>query len=1629
MHARPKKKRPYTVPYQSVVFKHFVDYQESSHLEHSVVTIKVDTVLDFQKIQPFILSLKAHCIPLFKISEKISAQDFFAVLKTELRFKEAIIVGPRLEGTLKMIENIRDENSTGLENKIIQWYFKNEKGYYSSLFITPGSFWDFKEINRFASNLLIGEHCTNSGRNQMMISRCQKLAALDIIIKKNSKTMFEHFAYACLNEEMLQEYTDQSALNDDKAAIGVRDLNFRGYKISKSHMKLGSKIHVRDFYYASTLFQSSYFITRFTLLLVKYIVTEFDGLKVRYPSRNILVSYGKYSEPLVFQVISKLRQIRPDLHFDYEIISDTEEATALRNTSIQPQDNIFILVPIGTTLSTGIKIRNFLTAAPYLIEEDSIRQPYINLLVSVSGALDNQRAQVFNRDKKNKNDILSQYGWEHIDIENQIITVSSLDSKPQKIQQKYFLALSTKWYNINSCKLCFPDQPIEEIPLIETDSTSVTPQLILDGDINHGQIDAISTPFISLYEKSRDIILEKSYHHYGHIFYEGEEHVHFLNPGKFLETHITAVVEWLKDKKKELLENYNYGRQGEKRLNTMDELNITLISPQGNLNSNFSSLINEIIFSGRANVIQYDTKNDFVENFVQIYHQTIFRSDCIYFIDDLILTGKTFHSSSNFIRQCLLEYETELPLAGFDSVFVLISRASVAALASISAELPEKKYPKTVYCFKNIAIPPLKVPHMECPICAQGNTYRKIALSSSLNSTRAYFFQKASNRRLTDFDKDQLGKPSDAYQLNAGVTCELTGEVSQDYPLVDKYVWLNKSNRHLIKLIITDLMMSPAAEEIFARIDNVFKIKGNEMIRFVKTKQVLKQYHLTDQETQAMLIKVLTLPPFIYYKSKREKVFHSLLLEAQSTFLKIVGRDAELSDELQGKLSRRFYDFSYLKLILKKLSNFKSNYLLRKNTLAMFYEIYQMGDQSDTEKKFRVYRAEHLHRYKTFKAQYEKLLQGLKSTAPKQDVQETHVAYKNPGKIGIEEKYKKIIDYCNQAIANIGIIDKSLNGFQYFIVACIKEVIFSNEAKAIKLEENINEIFRKSAEPVLYGVSSEFYHLLRVIKLENTGILTQYLDKTADTRGELLNEIDFNYINRQKRNYAIKPLYDFLVAEKHSLGLKGQNEHIPFNQFMEIYSFLHGESIGNEKGVRMPLINKIRFLLSKILALFELDDTNAEISISLSDKSLERKKTGKKNTSLYAFTNGKEISKAIKADSFAYLLHKGITANSPGVQQTLVEYRRVDEDYQTLVTDLFDFEGRKINHRHRDKSNHVNQMVEFSGNPKHLLFFRIAQIGSEGTEQPSLAVLTIRVNEKKKTDWYFPIERLRYLVCLQAKIANFIQVNTENDAFQAYIEEKRDLMSLTRYRHGLDNYFNQIKYQLNNLRAISPYAVIARDTVTLNEAHFDQLDKNEDKRLTHIKYVEEYLTLGFYQILMSRELVEIQKKNRKDKMRIFSDKKKFHFGEMTVKELENKLRERLGFVFSISNPVDSMLPKPEFKGFDITLSFKIIIEIFDMIILEIMTNAFKYINDEDNYSVSFEIKKRASQTYLEVRNSFGSDASKMRRDMVFSEGKGLMMINDIYLKLFEDNRFKYSSPESRKKIFTVRLPLILKILE
>ncbi|MBZ0328551.1 MAG: hypothetical protein K8F54_13160, partial [Altibacter sp.] len=69
----------------------------------------------------------------------------------------------------------------------------------------------------------------------------------------------------------LFEQSVQYALNKNLPENLLVETNNKGYKISNTHFRLGSKIHIDSFYYAKRLFQNSFFTTPLSYLLTNYI--------------------------------------------------------------------------------------------------------------------------------------------------------------------------------------------------------------------------------------------------------------------------------------------------------------------------------------------------------------------------------------------------------------------------------------------------------------------------------------------------------------------------------------------------------------------------------------------------------------------------------------------------------------------------------------------------------------------------------------------------------------------------------------------------------------------------------------------------------------------------------------------------------------------------------------------------------------------------------------------------------------------------------------------------------------------------------------------------------------------------------------------------------------------------------------------------------------------------------------------------------------------------------------------------------------------------------------------------------------------------------------------------------------
>ena len=129
------------------------------------------------------------------------------------------------------------------------------------------------------------------------------------------------------------------------------DIGKDGYEFKDAHIKLGSKIHLKNFYYAEKLFQKGYFAIRFA-----YLLSDFIFNKIERPSKPVtILGYGLYSELLVSNTARFLNTMyKAEDKFNHCIIEDVEKLTILNLANLKQK--VILVIPIGSTLTTQIKI-------------------------------------------------------------------------------------------------------------------------------------------------------------------------------------------------------------------------------------------------------------------------------------------------------------------------------------------------------------------------------------------------------------------------------------------------------------------------------------------------------------------------------------------------------------------------------------------------------------------------------------------------------------------------------------------------------------------------------------------------------------------------------------------------------------------------------------------------------------------------------------------------------------------------------------------------------------------------------------------------------------------------------------------------------------------------------------------------------------------------------------------------------------------------------------------------------------------------------------------------------------------------------------------------------------------------
>ncbi|MDR1926729.1 MAG: hypothetical protein LBQ13_03545, partial [Endomicrobium sp.] len=196
----------------------------------------------------------------------------------------------------------------------------------------------------------------------------KNLLNFELLIKgKDNLTLFEQSIESLMNLE-IRTLPDKYLINNSNITREERFFyKYKGYKISNSHFRLGSKLHISDYYYAKRIFYNSFYANRFAFLTTKYLLNTDEkegfgkwqkevmenGKKKMTNIDATLIGYSRYSELLVSN-IKRLLELQGFGNINHDMMLETD--STLKNPE-DIKDKVIIIVPIASTFSTSLKIK------------------------------------------------------------------------------------------------------------------------------------------------------------------------------------------------------------------------------------------------------------------------------------------------------------------------------------------------------------------------------------------------------------------------------------------------------------------------------------------------------------------------------------------------------------------------------------------------------------------------------------------------------------------------------------------------------------------------------------------------------------------------------------------------------------------------------------------------------------------------------------------------------------------------------------------------------------------------------------------------------------------------------------------------------------------------------------------------------------------------------------------------------------------------------------------------------------------------------------------------------------------------------------------------------------------------
>ena len=526
-----------------------------------------------------------------------------------------------------------------------------------------------------------------------------------------------------------------------------------GCKIENIHIRLGSKIHLTEFFQAELLFHNMGNVARFAYMVAQQLL--YGEAKISEGNAVLLLGYEKYSAQLLLQVQELLQASQKFTRIVTAIVSDGSDDKQVNvklifdeneaDLSSEPNLQSVIVLPVGTTLSTIYKIRNAVSRHTDLITHINSSETNFPIKRVFSLIVVNEELE-----KGRELSTISRRYWESVDRDRQVINLQKETSGEAAAQVHYFIHADARWLDPQDCPVC-KKTGNEMVPIIggKNSNTSLTAIFPLHDKHAGGFKCLTQEKKANPYEKLKGNVI------YSHLYY-GNNHFQFYI-----------------DYQKLFLDNKD---EIEKELSSIKiEQNgfHVIVSPLQLTNATFVKSVIDCVFHGKVRFLNIDILGTYREemrskfSYLSLEFHELRRINpkarlCFHYVDTTIVTGTQLHRArlllQTLLNQSLTDY-SDIPL--FDSIFLLVNRSSWDSISSfvrpVSNDTREKKFPEQrLYAYIHLTIPSYNTENDFCPACQLVSKYELLEKRSSSENLSWEFMrlkEKHQKRLFADYKR------------------------------------------------------------------------------------------------------------------------------------------------------------------------------------------------------------------------------------------------------------------------------------------------------------------------------------------------------------------------------------------------------------------------------------------------------------------------------------------------------------------------------------------------------------------------------------------------------------------------------------------------------------------------------------------------------------------------------------------------------------------------------------------------------------------------------------------------------------------------------------------------------------